>query len=290
MVKDVYRFRCNAKINAFLKVGGKRGNLHTINSLVIPCNAYFDSAKFYPDDRQGFDVSVSSILEDFDEERFLKFIMPKLDMIATKLDIGGKLELYKGVPLGAGLGGSTASIVATLLCAEDYLSDKGNFDGLDDEFLMTLGSDVKCMLYGKSCILRGVGDEIIPVDIDFKEQIYIVTAKGGSDSGKCYRLFDEMNGLPDENLKNSGLDAGFWRNFLTPKNMEEKEKQARRIFFGLDGVSENLKEEIIKNAFENDLTLPAVINNPSIGRVIEDAAKNYNAVFMTGSGGGVIFC
>lgn len=163
-----YQFyaRVPAKVNLSLAVTGRRGALHTLDMIVCPCEDYADEAVFTPHQapepctrplsapRRPVDNSslwytpsrashiivqprlrliCESSLPSFDPVRFEAFFDPKLQKIAQYYNVLGDILIKKGVPLGAGLGGSSAATVAAIKAIEAYLdalsshpTDQGN--------------------------------------------------------------------------------------------------------------------------------------------------------------------
>lgn len=276
--KRVYKAEVFSKINLSLEITGKAGNLHTLKMLVCPYKEYKDIVTFYPSDVNEADIyiEVAETYSDksssqsnkvaevrFDKVRFTDFFAPKVNAIAKKLGVSGKLEIIKGVPLGAGLGGSTASIVGALKVMGEYAQDIQKSAALDDGFLISLGSDVPCMLYGKPCVVSGVGEIVKPVRLPFDTECFKVEiAMGGSDTRACYRKYDE--------LVAKGADTS-------------------RDLNGIDCASEIIIDGERFELYKNDLTLPASLLNENIQRLINALRKKSDRVFLSGSGSAVVY-
>lgn len=239
-----------AKLNLSLAVTGKRGNMHTLDMIVYPYEKYADVVEFFPvDGKVGFDVFVKGGFDGLDEERFLSFARDKFDAIAKRLQVGGEIEIFKGVPLGAGLGGSSAAIACVYKAAIEYLREKGQNMPLDVEFLLSLGSDVPYMVHGGVCRVSGIGEVIEDLKSEGKIEVFEIIANGGSDSGKCYKLLDELHG--------------------------EK--------FDVANVPTTVFEAI--DAARNDLFEPACIINPQIKAARDELKeRGFDKIFMSGSG------
>ena len=239
-----------AKLNLSLAVTGKRGNMHTLDMIMYPYEKFEDIVEFCPvDGKVGFDVFIKGGFDGLDEERFLAFARDKFDAIAKRLQVGGKIEIFKGVPLGAGLGGSSATIACVYKAAIEYLREKGQNMSLDIEFLLSLGSDVPYMVQGGVCRVSGVGEVIEKLESDGRIEVCEIIAKGGSDSGKCYKLLDELCG--------------------------EK--------FDVANVPTTVAEAI--EVARNDLFEPACILNPQIKDACDELKeRGFDKIFMSGSG------
>ncbi len=242
-----------AKLNLSLAVTGKRGGMHTLDMIVYPYEKYADSVEFCPiEGARGFDVELAGGFEGLDKDRFLKFANDKLQRIATRFEVGGRLAIVKGVPLGAGLGGSSATLACAVKAVIEYLKATGQNTRLDVDFLLSLGSDVPYMVKGGVCRVSGVGEVVEEIEGKGKIEVCEIIAKGGSDSGACYKLFDELHG---EN-------------------------------FDLQNIPLSVDEALC--VLRNDLFEPACILNPNI-KEARDALKKegYDKILMSGSGSAV---
>lgn len=274
MSKKSYKAEVFAKINLSLEIVGKEGELHALKMLVCPYKGFSDGVEFIPNSCEGISgTEVHALFDGFDEARFCEFFLPKAQAIAKRLGVGGRLIIKKGVPLGAGLGGSTASIVGALKTMVEYAEEIGKSNALDSGFLLKLGSDVPCMLYGGSCIVEGVGEIVKPVEIPFDlSGLQVKIADGGSDTKACYALYDKLK------AENGDIDTSICA-------CENSGELADTV-----GCCEDLKlrgERI--NLYKNDLTLPAALLNANIKNLICDLKRTYKIVFLSGSGSAVIF-
>ncbi|MDE7372823.1 MAG: hypothetical protein K2N18_02040 [Clostridia bacterium] len=274
MSKKSYKAEVFAKINLSLEIVGKAGDLHALKMLVCPYKGFSDVVEFIPTGCEGISgIEASASFESFDEARFCDFFLPKAQAIAKRLGVGGRLIVKKGVPLGTGLGGSTASIVGALKAMREYAEDLGKSTALDDGFLLKLGSDVPCMLYGESCIVEGVGEIVKPVEIPFDlSDLQVKIAEGGSDTKACYTLYDKLK------AENKDIDTSIC---VCEKSAEVAEAVGCFEKF-------NVGAELI-DLYKNDLTLPAAMLNENIKNLICDLKNSYKNVFLSGSGSAVVF-
>ena len=193
-MENVFCERGYAKVSLSLAITGKRGNLHTIDMIVCPYREFYDEVTFTPIEGAS-EVTVSEIsasFSGFKRDLFLNFFMPRLQAIADKFGVYGSFSSQKNVPLASGLGGSSASVVAALRAVCAYLKSIGKEPELDSEFLLSLGSDTACMLYGGVCRVQGVGDIVTPLSDEVPEDMHVLVVNGGSDSGKCYAEYDRL--------------------------------------------------------------------------------------------------
>ncbi len=102
---------------------------------------------------------------------------------------GANIAVFKNIPAGAGLGGSSADAAGVLLAmAKLYqIDDMGALFALAE----SLGSDVKFQLTGGLARMRGRGEEI--ERLPFLPQMYFLAVYGGGgvSTAECYRRFDE---------------------------------------------------------------------------------------------------
>lgn len=254
-----FQARVPAKINLSLAVTGKRGDLHTLDMILCPWDALADVATFSPKNSQrsrNFEEprlelsDVKAHFDGFDPARFEKFFAPKADAIAKYFGVNGYLSLDMGIPLGAGLGGSSAATVATIKAIQKCLASQSLSFGISDEFLLSLGSDAPYMYVGGVCRVQGVGDIVTPLPSSKLPKAELFIPEFGSDSAACYAMYDKL------------LEQG---------------KISR------DSVVPTCVEEAVR-ALRNDLTLPATTLCPEIGELLEKLSTDGKRAMMSGSG------
>lgn len=175
-----------AKVNLSLAVTGKRGGMHTLCMIVAECEDLFDEVYLSPEKGSDFKLRFAQgDYKELDEGRFAKFLAPKLKLVSDTLNIGGELTIRKNIPLGGGLGGSSAAIAGTL-----RLLDKLGYDLPFDP--VRLGGDVPAMMRGGLLRVEGVGEILTPLSYPKKLEFDVQIAEGGVDSAACYALYDKM--------------------------------------------------------------------------------------------------
>lgn len=252
MSMEKFLVEISAKVNLSLAITGKRGNMHTLDMIVYPYEKLKDTVAFIPNDNIGLAELKTSGYDGFDEGRFARENRDKLDGILRHFGVGGSVEIKKGIPLGAGLGGSSAVYAGVVKAIMKYFEHIGKQMSLDIEFLLSLGSDVPCVMYGKPCRVLGVGEKIMSLDDAPQLDLSVTIVKGGADSGKCYKIYDEL---------------GKVNTALPPTTIQEALKDCR-----------------------NDLFEASCIVNPNIKTEYDNIKRQgYDFVLMSGSGSGLVW-
>lgn len=96
------------------------------------------------------------------------------------------IEIHKGIPHGAGLGGGSADAAAVLVAL-----------GADPAIGARLGADVPFCMRGGAARVRGVGDEVEAVDVP-ELAVVTVTPPFGCSTAAVYRAWDELGGPQGE--------------------------------------------------------------------------------------------
>ncbi len=277
MKKTDYTAQVPAKINLSLAITGKKEDMHLLDMIVYPLYNLCDKAYFMPANNGKISVSIISGYKGLKKRKFQKAISEKVATIANKLNVFGKVYICKNIPLGAGLGGSTASTIAVLKAMQSYCKSIGKDFDVDNDFLLSLGSDAPCMYMGGACRVQGIGEILTPLEYDKQLNIQMAIAKGGSNSKECYQLFDTINKvnasqnidlITHENADNTyPLSSTVCKNLPLPTNIEEALSLSR-----------------------NDLYEVAMLLNPKIQETAVALHNHTNRnVFMSGSGSAV-FC
>ena len=248
------KLRAFAKANLSLNITGKneQNGLHEIDSVMMSLDK-FDTVTVT--ERNDSKINVKFINADIGENNTaLKAALKVKD----KIDCGLDIEIEKGIPIGAGLGGSSAD-AAAVLRALDVLYRLPE-RGVDmRNVALSVGSDVPFMLTGGLARVRGTGEEMF--FIENKLQLFIVGLMTDSVStAQAYADFDRL------------YTAG---NYCPTDN--------DRLCNALLG-GETQAVELLDNA----LYRPAVLQSPAIERNKKLLTDCGASACMTGSGGMVL--
>jgi 4-diphosphocytidyl-2-C-methyl-D-erythritol kinase len=140
------------------------------------------------------------------------------EAFSKKFGVGGAdVTVYKNIPIGAGLGGSSADISGVINgMAKLYgVTDRVALKELAD----TLGSDTGYMLTGGFARMQGRGDKVTPLAIKERLNFLLICPSSGVSAGGCYKQYDELpqtlqwkesatQGCIDALLKNNVNDGG----------------------------------------------------------------------------------
>lgn len=248
------RVKSYAKINLTLDILGVSGGYHMIDSVVANidlCDVI--TAKKRKDGLVSIDMhgegSEAIPHENNNAAKAAEEFVKRFDTC------GADITVWKNIPMGAGLGGSSAD-VAGVLNAMAKLYDVTDFAALKD-VADGLGSDCGYMLTGGWARISGRGQIVKRLDSNLKLDIGLLVPKSGVSTAECYRLCD-------------GLPRG-----------EFTSGQAENAVLKCD--RENLSASL-----SNGLAAAAVKLNGDVGNSIKELESFAPlGVNMTGSGSGV---
>jgi 4-diphosphocytidyl-2-C-methyl-D-erythritol kinase len=152
------RVHCNAKVNLFLRILGKRDDgYHNIETVYHSISLH-DTLTLTRAD-SGFSIS--------SDHPDVPLDMSNLAVRAAARVLEGstggvRLTLEKRIPVGAGLGGGSADAAGALVGA-DRLFETGYSREELEAMAEGLGQDVKFMLRGGCAVGSGRGDELSPL-------------------------------------------------------------------------------------------------------------------------------
>jgi 4-diphosphocytidyl-2-C-methyl-D-erythritol kinase len=245
-------FLSPAKVNLVLKVLSKRPDgYHNIFSIVDPITLYdiihieeMDNDCIIVKDDKG-------LLPEGEQNTIFRAVKCIKDTYSIRK--GVKIYVEKRIPIGSGLGGPSSN-AATVLKA---VSEMWHLSVTDDEFVdlgRSIGADVPLFLYGKPCMMEGIGDIITPVILP--RLWYLIVYPGVALSTK--EAYGRLKIVLTNNEKNIKLMGNF-------KNIGD-----------------------IVGSLENDLEQIGMIMCPQI-KAIKDILMGTDAlgVMMSGSGSSV---
>lgn len=183
-----------AKINLTLAVLGKRSDgFHDIESIVMPV-ALYDRLLVRDGPNGGIDLSCSdpSLTEGPDN---LVHRAARLLRQRAGQNRGACLELTKRIPVGAGLGGGSSDAAVTLIGLNELWRlglTRSELAGIAAE----LGSDVPLFLTAGPSIIRGRGERVEPIRLDWSGRIVLVAPRFGMNTAEVYRRWRPTDRIP----------------------------------------------------------------------------------------------
>lgn len=233
-----------AKINLTLHVTGQRADgYHLLDSLVAFAADVGDRVRVMPADAVSLDVT-GPMAEGVPADE------TNLCVKAAKLfDQPVAITLDKHLPMAAGIGGGSSDAAATLFAMADLTGTKTLPAGATE-----LGADVRVCLARQAARMRGIGDEVEPVE-GFPE-LYAVLANPGI-AVSTPEVFATLESK---------------QNIAMPKRIP----RWRGAWSAIDWISKQ----------RNDLEEPARQIAPVIGEVLDALATLPGARFSRMSGSG----
>jgi len=249
------RQKAYAKLNLFLDIVGVKDGYHMLDSVVTTVDLFDYVTVTARRDKKIVLKSVGSlyslgVLSDSTSNNAYKAAKAYMDAFSTN---GADITLNKNIPIGSGMGGSSADIAAVLKGMEGVYNSGGDLKAIAD----SLGSDSGYMLGGGFARLKGRGEIVEPLDIERKMYFFVITAAGGVNTTECYKKFDEI-----KRIETSATAEGLIENLKSPR---------------LSGEN-----------FFNALYQPAVLLNPKVAEAYEFInGLSPIATLMSGSGSSV---
>lgn len=218
--------RVFGKLNLFLNVFGAKNGFHGIESVFAPCFDIYDEVSICLADKSSVEFSVADFvyLQSADYvERYQKLVSDlagfedntarAVRLFCCKFGISGVSAcVKKGVPFSAGMGGSSASAVAVLLCLCEKFGK--SFSDVSD-IVNALGSDLAGMWGGGVNFCEGRGDIAREIAREVGGFAVVCTPCFGVSTKDVFKAFDRLEEVKIfsdvEGCKNGEFDyfAGF---------------------------------------------------------------------------------
>ncbi len=182
---NTVRLNAYAKLNLTLDVTGTEGGYHTVDSLVTTVDL-FDRIVA----KKRKDGAIRLFMHGMGSEA----IPPEENHAQAAAEryvvafgtTGADITVYKNIPIGAGLGGSSADAAGALLAMNGLYGAAKNLKPLADE----CGSDTGYLLRGGFARMRGRGEDIEPLGVPPELYFLLFLPKNGVSTAQCYRESD----------------------------------------------------------------------------------------------------
>lgn len=183
------KIKCNAKINVFLNVVGKkevanRGVLHEIESLIVPINIY-DNIEIYENDIDeiiGMDIPMETNL-----------MYKALCKVRNLFNIEKKVKIIieKNIPVFAGLGGGSSNAAAVIKALNVIWNLKMSVQEMIS-IGKEIGSDIPFFIINKASFVYGIGEKVEFVDNYEKIKGILIFDNDKSSTKEVYEKVDEF--------------------------------------------------------------------------------------------------
>lgn len=169
---------------------------------------------------------------------------------------GYRIQIYKRIPMNAGLGGGSAD-AAGIIRAICKLYNMDAYDPKIIKVARSIGSDVPFCLLNKPARVLGTGENIIPLDSKLDYHVIIIKPHKGLSTKDVYEKYDT---IPEEEREHPDISA-----LIEAIKIGDEQK-----------MFENMK---------NGLYKPASLLCPVISGILNDFKKmGFPLYSMTGSG------
>lgn len=217
-------YKAHAKVNIFLKIVGKRGDYHEINSRFMLVKNLFDTLSFKP----KMSDAPFELVGDFncaleDNTIYKMYLALKKSAYEKQVDAvmaNYALHVEKNIPSGAGLGGGSSDS-ATFL----KMVNKEAALGLSLQEMLQMGAnvgaDVAFFICGyHSANVSGIGEKVEEWDEKWLD-IEVFTPNIACNTGLVYRTFRES--FLQENISNDVLKMSFMKSDEVLKQFPKEE-------------------------------------------------------------------
>jgi len=161
-VNSIYKIIAPAKLNICLKVTGRRPDgYHELISIMVPVDL-FDHLELKVIDGRHIKLTCDGYRVPTDRNN-LVYRAAQLFLSKAGLQSGITINLFKNIPVAAGLGGGSSDAAATLLSLNEIWSKPFTLSDLHG-MATGLGADVPFFLTCKPSLARGIGEILDPLD------------------------------------------------------------------------------------------------------------------------------
>lgn len=245
------KVKAYAKVNLALNVLGKRDDgFHELEMIMAPI--YLHDLVIVEPIHQGIEIQSNNRMIPLDE-RNIVYKAAKLMMERFNIEVGVRIQLFKHIPMQAGLAGGSADGAAVFKAMNDIFRLGLSLEELAD-LSVEVGSDLPFCMYNQFALVEGRGEKIETFAVKNNDYILLVKPRRGVSTKLAYGTLDLQNcDHPDCKTMKEALITG-----------DDK------------GVVASLG---------NSLEQPAMALVPEIKRIKEELmALGFDGALMSGSG------
>lgn len=189
------KITANAKVNFTLDITGVKNGYHEIESLVASVDLS-DAVTLFKRNDGLITVKMKGLGRNIPEKSNNALIAGEL-FVKTFGTLGADIVIDKRIPLGGGLGGSSADAVAVLKGLAALYGISADLTPLANE----LGSDTAYMLNGGFAVISGRGEKIAPLSVNAKFYLLILSASEQILAKSAYGEYDKQGLLYEKTTK-----------------------------------------------------------------------------------------
>lgn len=192
-------FKSFSKLNLFLKILRKRSDgYHEIESLfqsIDLCD--YVSIQTIDSNEDIIHFNTNKI---HSEKSTVKKALVEIRNLAKQKNLNFphvKIEVEKNIPIGSGLGGGSSNAAAIII----GLNEIFNIGFTQEEMLeiaSKVGSDVPFFIYGGLCMVKGRGEIVQPLSIDFNAEFVISVPEVTIRTAEAYKVWEETEKIDNE--------------------------------------------------------------------------------------------
>jgi 4-diphosphocytidyl-2-C-methyl-D-erythritol kinase len=186
---DYVRIKAYAKINLSLDILGVSDGYHMLDSVVTTIDIYdLITIKKRKKDKLVTITMHGMGSELIPHEKNNAYLAAE-KFIAKYNTCGVDITVFKNIPMGAGLGGSSADVAGVLNGLKKmFLTPDDDVKDIAD----SLGSDCGYMLYGGYARISGRGEKIEFLDTRIKLDLVLLMPSTPVSTAACYALYDKF--------------------------------------------------------------------------------------------------
>ncbi len=190
MYNENMKIQAHAKVNFTLAINGVSGGYHMIDSVVSTVSM---CDEIYLSPRRDGEITVKMIgcAEDIppDKNNAYRAAAAYRERYSSG---GADITVVKNIPLGGGLGGSSAD-TAGVLKGMNALYNLTDFNGLK-ALADGLGSDSGYQLSGGFAHISGRGERVEKIPFSGTLHLLLLLPERGVSTAECYRVYDKLRG------------------------------------------------------------------------------------------------
>lgn len=183
------RVKAYAKLNLTLAITGSENGYHNLDSLVCTVDL-FDLIKLKKRKDNLVTVEMHGQGTEtlaYEDNNAVKAAEAYIKAFGTN---GADIKIFKNIPVGAGMGGSSADI-SGVLRGMAMLYGKGGASQIK-ELADSLGSDTGYLLTGGYARLTGRGEKVERLKSNLRLNFLLLLPQGGVSTAQCYGLYDSL--------------------------------------------------------------------------------------------------